>query len=126
MSAVDLRAHPGDASATPGAADPTLDEVMDPPRGWSTRLLRSELLLIFGRRRNWVGLAVLASAPVLIAIAVKVSPPSGGPGGGEEPDFIRSITSNGIFVALAALTIEIAMMLPLAVAAISGDAIAGE
>jgi ABC-2 type transport system permease protein len=106
-------------------ADPLVDVVLDRPPLISTRLLRSELLLIFGRRRNWVGLAVLAAAPILIAIAVKVSPPTGD-ARGDQPDFLASITSNGLFVAFAALTIEIAMMLPLAVAAISGDSIAGE
>jgi ABC-2 type transport system permease protein len=93
-------------------------------RRLSTRLLRSELWLIFGRRRNWAGLAVLAAVPILIAIAVKISPPGAGGSGG--PDFFASITSNGLFVALAALTVELPLFLPLAVAAISGDAIAGE
>ncbi|WP_117211063.1 ABC transporter permease [Allorhizocola rhizosphaerae] len=89
----------------------------------ASRFLASELWLIFGRRRNWAGLAVLAVVPVIIAIAVKASPP-GRPGGG--PDFISSITENGMFVALAALAIELPLFLPLAVATISGDAIAGE
>lgn len=89
----------------------------------STRFLRSELRLIFGRRRNQAGLVVLAAVPVLIAVAVKLSSPSSDRGG---PDFFTSITENGLFVALAALTIEMGLFLPLAVAAISGDAIAGE
>lgn len=96
------------------------------PRPISPRFLRSELWLIFGRRRNWAGLAVLAAVPILIAIAVKVSPPGGGGGGGGGPDFFASITSNGLFVALAALTIELPLFLPLGVAAISADTIAGE
>ncbi len=95
------------------------------PRGRrpSTRFLRSELRLIFGRRRNLAGLLVLAGVPVLIAVAVKVSSPGRDRGG---PDFFASITENGLFVALAALTLEIGLFLPLAVAAISGDAVAGE
>jgi ABC-2 type transport system permease protein len=93
------------------------------PRGVSTRFLRSELRLIFGRRRNQAGMLVLASVPVLIAVAVKLSSPGGGDDG---PDFFGSITENGLFVSLAALTIEIGLFLPLAVAAISGDAVAGE
>ncbi len=81
-------------------------------------------MLIFGRRRNWVGMAVLATVPILIVIAVKVNPPSGGGGGG--PDFIDQITQNGIFAALTALTLEIPLFLPVAVASISADSIAGE
>ena len=88
------------------------------PRRPNARFLRSELWLIFGRRRNWAGLAVLASLPVIIAISSKISPPGGG-GGGEGPDFFASITSNGLFVALAALTVELPLFLPLAVSAIS-------
>jgi ABC-2 type transport system permease protein len=79
-------------------------------------------MLIFGRRRNWVGGLILASVPVLIAVAVKISPPSGQGG----PDFINQITNNGIFVALVALTLEMPLFLPIAVASIAGDAIAGE
>jgi ABC-2 type transport system permease protein len=92
------------------------------PRRLSTRFFRSELMLIFGRRRNWVGGLILASVPILIAVAVKVSPPSQSGG----PYFFDQITNNGIFVALAALTLEMPLFLPIAVAAIAGDAVAGE
>lgn len=94
-----------------------------PRRVISTRFLRSELRLIFGRRRNQAGLLVLAAVPVLIAVAVKVSSPGRG---GDGPDFFSSITENGLFVALASLTLELGLFLPLAVAAISGDSVAGE
>jgi len=92
------------------------------PRRISTRFLRSELRLIFGRRRNQAGMGILAAVPVIIAIAVKVSTPHPGRG----PDFFASITSNGLFVALAALTLEMGLFLPLAVGTISGDSVAGE
>jgi ABC-2 type transport system permease protein len=112
MSATDATAGvPLDASAA--SARPRI----------STTFLRSELRLIFRRRRNLAGLAVVAAVPVLIAVAVKLSTP-GRDGGG--PDFFSSITENGLFVALAALTIELPLFLPLAIAAISGDAVAGE
>lgn len=91
-------------------------------RGASLRLLRSELRLITGRRRNQAGILVLASVPILVAVALKVSEPRPGRG----PDFLSAATSNGVFVALTALSIEIALFLPLAVATLSGDAIAGE
>jgi len=98
------------------------------PRRLSTRFYRSELTLIFGRRRNWAGLAVLAAVPLIIAIVTKIWPPDGGgaEGGPDGPTFFASITSNGLFVALAALTAELPLFLPLAVAAIAGDAVAGE
>ena len=91
-----------------------------PSRAW--RFFWSEVRLVAGRRRNQAGLAVLAAVPVVVAFAVKASAPRPGRG----PDFLSSITSNGLFVALTALTAEIAMFLPLAVAMLCGDAIAGE
>lgn len=103
----------------PGTRDP---RPASRSRRFSTRLLSSELRLIAGRRRNQAGVAVLGLVPVIIAIAVKVS----APGPGEGPDFTADITSNGLFVPLAALTVEMAMFLPLAIAMLAGDAIAGE
>jgi ABC-2 type transport system permease protein len=92
------------------------------PAAWSTRFFRSELWLIFGRRRNWAGLAVLCAVPVILAVSVKIAAPEPGDG----PDFLSNITTNGLFVALAALALEMPLFLPLAVGAISGDAVAGE
>jgi len=89
----------------------------------SPRFLLSELRLMFGRRRNQAGLLVLAAVPVFISIAVKstLSQP-----GQDAPEFFRSITENGLFVALAALTIEMGLFLPLAVSVVAGDSVAGE
>src|SRR5688500_17532455 len=102
------------------AARPTAPALRRP----STRFLRSELWLIFGRRRNWAGMAILATLPIVLAVSVKLWPPGGDDTGG--PDFFAQITNNGIFVALAALGMEIALFLPIAVASISADTIAGE
>jgi ABC-2 type transport system permease protein len=93
----------------------------NPPRARvSTRFLRSELKLIFGRRRNIAGLGVLAVFPVILAVSVRVSPGQGG------PNFIGAVTGNGLFVAFAALALGLPLFLPLAVSAISGDSVAGE
>jgi ABC-2 type transport system permease protein len=91
-------------------------------RQWSPRLLGSEMRLIAGRRRNQMGLLVLAALPIVLAVAVKVSTPRAGRG----PDFVSSITSNGLFVPLAALGVEMTFFLPLAVAMLCGDSVAGE
>jgi len=103
-------------------AEVTVSPTARPRRHASTRFLRSELRLIFGRRRNQAGMAVLAAVPIIIAIAVKVATPRPRRG----PDFFASITSNGLFVALAALTLEMALFLPLAIGTIAGDSVAGE
>ncbi len=87
------------------------------------RFLRSEMRLMLSRRRNQAGLGVLAAIPVVMAIAVKIANPDSQRQG---ESFLASIVGNGFFVALAALTVEIGLFLPLAIAMLSGDAIAGE
>ncbi|WP_163513666.1 ABC transporter permease [Fodinicola acaciae] len=91
------------------------------PRPVSPRLLLSELRLVYGRRRNQAVLAVLAVVPILIAVAVKINSADG-----RGPVFFNSIAQNGLFVSLAALFAITPLFLPLAVAVVSGDAVAGE
>ena len=94
-----------------------------PVRAW-LRLLGSELGLMFGRRRNRVGVGVLFGLVVLVGIALKVSqvrhPRS--PAG----DLMSAVAGNGIFLGFAGLSVEIALFLPLAVSVLAGDAVAGE
>jgi ABC-2 type transport system permease protein len=82
----------------------------------------SETSIIFRRRRNLAILAVLGAVPIFIGVAVKISAPRGGQG----PAFIGQITSNGLFLAFAALTLCLPFLLPVAVAVVAGDAVAGE
>jgi ABC-2 type transport system permease protein len=91
------------------------------------RLLRSELALVFARKRNLALLAVLAAVPVLLGFVLKASPLQPGNGGGNGgPAFLNQVTGNGVFLAFLALVVESTLALPLAVAVVSGDAIAGE
>jgi ABC-2 type transport system permease protein len=111
MSAVDLSA-------------PTTVPTAHRPAAVSTRFLRSELGMVFRRRRNLAILAVLAAIPIIIAVAIKVTaPPNDGQDG---PPFLFSITGNGIFVALTALTVVLPLFMPLAVSVVSGESVAGE
>jgi len=95
--------------------------------GW-IRLLRSELALVFLRRRTIALLAVLAAVPVVLGVVLKVSPGGGGGGGGngDALAFLDQVTGNGVFLGFLALVVESALIMPLAVAVVSGDAIAGE
>src|SRR5882724_4007287 len=86
-------------------------------------MLRAELLHLFRRRRVQVLLAVLALVPMAIVVSLKFS---GGPDGGDGPTFLNQVTNNGVFAALAALTISLPVFLPLAISIVAGDAIAGE
>ena len=90
-------------------------------RGATRRLLRSELRLVFGRRRNQILLVALGLVPLLIGIAVKVSR-----GGGRGPDFINQVSSNGLFLVFTAVGVSLPLFLPLAIGIVSGDMIAGE
>jgi ABC-2 type transport system permease protein len=96
-----------------------------PVRRVSSRFLRSELRLIGVRRRNQVGLAALAVVPIVLAVAMKVTTPGDRDRGGG-PDFFAQITGNGFFVPLAALGVELSLFLPIAIAMLAGDAVAGE
>ncbi|MGB7982570.1 MAG: ABC transporter permease subunit [Candidatus Nanopelagicales bacterium] len=117
------------AEGTPTQTTPTGSARAEDPRtgrgtlAASWRLLRSELRLILGRRRNQAGMLVLASVPVLLAVALRAQG-SDSEGGGL--GLLSAATNSGIFVALASMSIEMALFLPLAVALLSGDSIAGE
>jgi ABC-2 type transport system permease protein len=69
-------------------------------------------------------LLALAAIPVLIAVAVRLS--SSPPGPGEGPPFLDRITQNGLFVSITGLVVTLPLFLPLTVAVVAGDTIAGE
>jgi ABC-2 type transport system permease protein len=93
-------------------------------RGALLRQVRSELRLVFGRRRNVVLLAALGAIPLLIGIAVKANPPRVGDQGG--PQFLDHITSSGLFLVLTALFITLNLFLPVVVGIVAGDAVSAE
>jgi ABC-2 type transport system permease protein len=88
----------------------------------SLRFFRSELGMVFRRRRNLALLVVLALVPVLISVAVKVSGRHNGPGG----SIFGGITDNGLFAALAAFLVISPLFLPLVISVVAGDSVAGE
>ena len=94
----------------------------DNRRNLGLALLGSEITIVFRRRRNQAMLLALAAVPILIALAVRLSSNTSGRG----PAFLASISENGLFVALTALTVSIPLFLPLTVGVVAGDTIAGE
>src|SRR5580658_2767847 len=98
-----------------------------PPAALSwLRLLRSELRLVFRRRRNLALLGVVAVIPSIVGVALRLAAPpaSGGNGGG--PPFLDQVADNGVFLTFLALTVMLTLVLPLVVAIVSGDSVAGE
>jgi ABC-2 type transport system permease protein len=93
-----------------------------PAAAW-LRLLRSELRLVFLRLRNLILLVVLAVIPIIVGIALKLAGPSTS---GQGPPFLDQVAGNGVFLAFLALTVMLTLVLPLAVAVVAGDSVAGE
>ncbi|MEU8674025.1 ABC transporter permease [Streptomyces sp. NPDC048560] len=96
---------------------------------WTFGILRSELVTTLRRRRTCALLAVLAAVPVLIGIAVRMETGGGGPSGardGAGPAFLAQVTNNGLFLVFASLAATLPVFLPMAVAVVAGDSVAGE
>ncbi|HET9690632.1 MAG TPA: ABC transporter permease subunit [Acidimicrobiales bacterium] len=83
----------------------------------------AELRHLFRRTRVRALLVVLFAIPFLLTVAVKLN---GGPSAGRGPTFLSQVSENGVFAALAGLTVTIPFFLPLTVAVVAGDAISGE
>jgi ABC-2 type transport system permease protein len=113
----------------PAGTDGTVPAAHARPRNgvltW-LRLLRSELRLMFRRWRNLALLGVLVVLPVILGIGLRVSVPHGGGGDGPGASFFAQLAGNGVFLSFLALTILLTLVLPLVVAVVAGDSIAGE
>lgn len=93
-------------------------------RGAFGRLLRAELRLVLGRRRNIVLLVGLALVPLLLGLVLWFTQDTAL--GGQGPGFVARVTGNGLFLVVAALFLCLPFLLPLTIGIASGDAIAGE
>jgi ABC-2 type transport system permease protein len=83
-----------------------------------------ELRKMFRRPRTWATIGVLNALPVLVAVLLVVTDLAPRPG--EGPPFLSAVLSNGALYPLAALAIVLPLFLPIAVAVVAGDAVAGE
>src|SRR4051794_32789569 len=95
-----------------------------PVRGALGRLARSELRLVFGRRRNLVLLLGLSMVPLVLGTVLFATRDSAL--GGQGPAFIGNVTGNGLFLVIASLFLCLPFLLPLTIGIASGDAVAGE
>jgi ABC-2 type transport system permease protein len=83
-----------------------------------------ELRKLFRRPRTWVTIGLLNFLPVLVAVLLAVTDLAPRPG--EGPVFLSAVLTNGTLYPLAALAIVLPLFLPIAVALIAGDSVAGE
>src|SRR5271170_6168162 len=94
------------------------------------RFFANELRITFFRRRNQLLLLVAALFPLLIGIGLKAAAPHGdgggnGPGSGSAA-FFNQLAGNGVFLSFIALSLLLILVLPVLVAVVAGDSIAGE
>jgi ABC-2 type transport system permease protein len=122
------------AARAPGAAlRPIPDQDGGRPPGrmagvpsW-LRFFGSEVRLVFRRPRNLALLGVLAVVPIFFGVVLRLTLQNRTGGGGPGPEFLNQLAGNGVFLALTVLFLtETLLLLPLSIAVVTGDAIAGE
>jgi ABC-2 type transport system permease protein len=83
-----------------------------------------ELSKMVRRPRTWVTLALLCALPTIVAIFVAAR--NIGPRPGEGPPFLSAVLNNGVLYPAAALALILPIFLPISVALMAGESIAGE
>ena len=100
------------------------DRMMRQRRPEARPVTRVELALLLRRRRVWLCWALLCALPALVAVllaATGLAPPPGRGGA-----FLSAVVSNGQLFPAAALALVLPVFLPITVAIVAGDAVAGE
>jgi ABC-2 type transport system permease protein len=87
-------------------------------------VIRVELVKMLRRPLTWVTIAALNALPTLVAILLALT--DLGPRPGTGPPFLSAVLTDGTLFPLAALGIVLPLFLPVAVAVVGGDAVAGE
>ncbi len=87
-------------------------------------MIKTELIKLLRRRRTWVTIGLLDALPTLVAFLLAKTNLAPQPGTG--PAFLSAVLSNGALFPAAALAIVLPLFLPVAVAVVAGDAVAGE
>ncbi len=87
-------------------------------------MIRVELIKLLRRPRTWMIISMLVALPTLVAILLALT--DLGPRPGTGPPFLSAVLSDGTLFPLAALGVVLPLFLPIAVAVLGGDAIAGE
>ncbi|HEY0534500.1 MAG TPA: ABC transporter permease [Actinoplanes sp.] len=87
-------------------------------------MIRVELAKLFRRPRTYVITGLLCALPLIVAIFLATTkiPPPPGQGGA----FLSAVLSNGALYPAAAMALVLPVFLPVSVAVLAGDAVAGE
>jgi len=87
-------------------------------------MIRVELSKMLRRPRTWVIILGLNLLPTVVAVLLAVT--DLGPQPGEGPAFLSAVLTDGTLFPLAALAMVLPLFMPVAVAVVAGDAVAGE
>ncbi|MET0236889.1 MAG: ABC transporter permease [Kibdelosporangium sp.] len=87
-------------------------------------MIRVELHKLVLRPRVWLSIAMLCALPAIVAVFLATTDIAPPPGQGAA--FLSAVLTNGSLFPAAALALVLPIFLPLAVAVIAGDSIAGE
>ena len=110
----------------PVAEGPVAGAATHPVRS-DLRFFSGELRLVLFRRRNLLLLAVTAVFPLVIGIALRLAAPRPEGGGGPPAaGFFDQLAGNGVFLTFIALSTLLVLVLPVVVAVVAGDSVAGE
>ena len=87
-------------------------------------MIRVELAKLFRRPRTYVIAGLLCALPLIVAIFLATTriPPPPGQGGA----FLSAVLSNGTLYPAAAMALVLPVFLPVSVAVLAGDSVAGE
>jgi ABC-2 type transport system permease protein len=87
-------------------------------------MIAVELYKVFTRARTWISVVLICGLPLLVAIFVAVTHVAPPPGQGSA--FLSAVLEDGKLYPAAALAIVLPVFLPVSVAVVAGDSIAGE
>jgi ABC-2 type transport system permease protein len=87
-------------------------------------MIAVELRKLVRSRRTWVTILLIDTLPTLVAVLLALT--DLGPRPGTGPAFLSAVLTDGTLFPLAAIAIILPLFLPIAVAIVAGEAIAGE
>lgn len=87
-------------------------------------MIRVELAKLFRRPRTWISMALTCALPFVVAVFITITHLAPPPGQGSA--FLSAVLQNGELYPAAALALVLPVFLPVAVAVVAGDSIAGE
>jgi ABC-2 type transport system permease protein len=87
-------------------------------------VIKVELAKLFRRPRTWISMVLTCALPFMVAVFITITHLAPPPGQGSA--FLSAVLQDGALYPAAALALVLPVFLPVAVAVVAGDSIAGE